>query len=583
MNKKLNVNFTFIMFVLYILFIFISDIFCFLLNKNFSIFAYLLSGFICLLVIVFSRKKIKITFNFSKYDVFFMVFLFIIVKARVVIPDSSFDTLNYHLYIQERLFSNNVSYNFFPGRWINTFSFPLGDRLHYLVRIVLGYRLGNILNVYCVIAVYYQIKILLSKVIKNDLLIVFLASLVLITEQILMNMITYYVDLLSIPLFLGIIIILVENKKVDNYINWFVLLLSGIVVSLKVSNAFLLIPLAVLYLYKYRKNMNIYTFVIGIPIFVLPFCIYIINNYIQTGNPVFPFYNSIFKSPYLPSENWTESFYGPKTFLERLFWPVYIYYYPRRSFDTDFYYGRISYGYIISIICLISFFIKNGFDFKKIKFDLLEKMSLLNIVYCLLWSNFMMGYIRYALILEIISGIVTLLFVYKYLRNKNVILFIFCIFGVVGVFNSTYNSIGNILKDATELSWRYPKELDDATYLNNKHLLLNRKRSYDEFLKNVDCFGIVDYNSGYAAMMSDDMKILNLNEGYNNDYGKKEFEKVYASCKNVYTISTSPTLSRTEDYLVKSGYKRVGDNLVIKSEFVNNNYDLIIFEIEKES
>ena len=86
------------------------------------------------------RRKVSVKMDkFNKIDIIFYIFLFFILFLRVAIPDSSFDTLNYHIYLQEKLFDDNVSYNFFPGRWINTFSLPLGDRLHFFFRMIIDW------------------------------------------------------------------------------------------------------------------------------------------------------------------------------------------------------------------------------------------------------------------------------------------------------------------------------------------------------------------------------------------------------------------------------------------------------------
>ena len=109
----------------------------------------------------------------------------------------------------------------------------------------------------------------------------------------------------------------------------------------------------------------------------------------QTGNPVFPFYNSIFKSPYLEIGNWLEDSYGPKNFIERLIWPLYTLINPRRSFDTNTYYGRVAFGYVIAFLILIINLYKSR---KSKKIDKKEyfgfSMSILLITMCLIWSNF---------------------------------------------------------------------------------------------------------------------------------------------------------------------------------------------------
>lgn len=581
MLEKIKLNITTFILLIYTLFIIINDCFCFLFNKNSGVIFYVLSLVLCFGICFFLRKKFKIVkLDFDKIDIVFLIFILFVFLIRFAIPDSSFDTLNYHLYSQERLFSNNVSYNFFPARWINTFSLPLADRMHYFFRFIFGYRLGILANLFCAIIIYYQIKLILKKLNINKNYAALISAVILITEQILANMLTYYVDLFSIPFLLEIVIILLNYKKVNNIINFIVLFMAGVLVSLKVSNAFLLIPLVIIYIKKYRKNINWKTIVFGILIFIFPMFIYLLNNYIQTGNPVFPFYNSIFKSKYLPSENWIEKFYGPKTLKERLLWPLYLFKYPRKAFDTDIYYGRIGFGYIVAMLISVkAMFYRVK---KKIKINELEWLSVLYIVLCLIWSNFIMGYIRYALILEVLSGIIMAVFLYRNFYKKHVINT--CI-SVVCIFAFMYTgllTISNTAFGTNESSWRYPYYLDEKGYGKNFDYIFNRSWDYTKQTSMVDCYGIVDYNAGYAALLSKDKRIIGLNEAYKTDYGKKESEKIIKECKNIYTISTSATLERTEKYLEKVGYKRKGDNISFKADFLNYNNDIVIFKIEKK-
>lgn len=581
MDNKLKINILSFISIFYILFIIINDYFCFIFKANSSIIFYIISFLICFLFYMLIRKKVNIVkIDFNRIDFVFLIIILMVFLARITIPDSSFDTLNYHLYLQERLFSNNVSFNFFPARWINTFSFPLSDRIHYFFRMMLGYRLGIFANLLFIIVIFFQVKCILGKFIENKSFISIMSGLVLITEQILSNMITYYVDIMAIPLFLEIIILLLYNKKVNNFISCFVLFISGILVSLKVSNAFLLIPLAIIYLVKYRKDINYKTFVFGIPMFIIPLLVYLLNNYLQTGNPVFPFYNSIFKSKYLLDTNWMENFYGPKTKLERLLWPIYLFKYPRRAFDVAIYYGRIGYGYIISLSVIFDLIYKRLF--KKIRFDLFFYLNVLYVIFCLIWSNFMMGYIRYALILEVLSGINLSIFIYNNFKSKNIIYIIACLFCVFSFAKTTVLSMSDMLYGVNESSWRYPYYLDRNTYNDNLKLLFNRSWDYSSQIDMVDCFGIVDYNAGYASLLSKNKRIVNLNEGYGSDYGEDKFKKIVKECSNIYTVSTSSTVERTEKYLDTAGYRRKGEYISFKADFVNYDNDVLIFEIIKK-
>ncbi len=580
--NKLKINLMYYIFFLYCIFIIINDYLCFIFKTNISWILYIISFALVALLGYLFRKKVELKkIEFNKLDVVFYIVILLVFLSRLTLPDTSFDTLNYHLYTQSRLFSNNTTFNFFPARWINTFSLPLADRMHFFARSILGYRLGNIINLFCMLVIYNQIKMILKKYIANKNYISIISGFIIITEQLLFNMITYYVDLLSIPIFLEIFYIIISNKKVSNLINYYVLFSAGIVVSMKISNAFLLIPFALTYIYKFRKNINYKTFIAAVPLIGFPLAVYLLNNYLQTGNPFFPFYNSIFKSSYLSYDNWMETFYGPKRIRERLLWPIYLFLYPRRAFDANFYYGRIGFGYISSII-LVIYYLYNHFV-KKEKIDSFFYINALYIALCLMWANFMMGYIRYALVLEIFSGLVMAISIYKFIKSKNILLFSVSIMCILGFGHTTILSLHDILYSSQELSWRPSYYSNSERYKTNLSHIFDKNFDYTIYLKDVDCIGIVDYNSGYATMISKNKRIINLNEGYNNEYGKKESDNIINSCSNIYTISTSTTLDRTNEYLTKAGYSKKGEYINFKTDFLDYNSDLIIFEIHNEN
>ena len=142
-------------------------------------------------------------------------------------------------------------------------------------------------------------------------------------------------------------------------------------------------------------------------------------------------------------------------------------------------------------------------------------------------------------------------------------------------------TISDLVATSKETSWRYSYYDNKESYKRNIKYLFYRKDNYDEVIPDVDCFGIVDYNSGYASLLTDTKPIINLQEGYNNRYGKNKLQNMVKQCKSMYTISTTPTLYRTLDYIENVGYKTNGKVANIKVDFLNNDYDLILLGIEK--
>src|SRR6185369_13020678 len=125
---------------------------------------------------------------------------------------------------------------------------------------------------------------------------------------------------------------------------------------------------------------------------VLPFTIYI---YRLTGNPLFPAANTFFQSPYWPTHGGWDMRFGPHTFWESILWPVLVFSYPERLTELAVYSGRLSVGYLASIVGLI-LLRKNRQGFQ---------LCLLLLGSTLLWSFIMTGNGRYDFYQEALAGV----------------------------------------------------------------------------------------------------------------------------------------------------------------------------------
>jgi hypothetical protein len=108
-----------------------------------SVFIGLLLDCTCIGILI-KRKKIGISIDFNKIDILFYIGLAIITVFTIIYPDSFWDTKSYHIYLQQNPFVNKINFDFFAGRNLNSFQFPIADRVYYLFRYILGYRLGTI-------------------------------------------------------------------------------------------------------------------------------------------------------------------------------------------------------------------------------------------------------------------------------------------------------------------------------------------------------------------------------------------------------------------------------------------------------
>jgi hypothetical protein len=325
--------------------------------------------------------------------------LLLVYAMRVAFPDGSFDQLNYHLLSAERGLRGVpfTAADFFPA----PFQFnPASEMVTGIARYLLGYRVGTIVNYLAMLWAGSILYRFLGAYSNKDWLRCLGVLLILLTEQPLFEINNYMVDLLAVPLLLeATLVILNTGKIVDRRDLLRVAFFLGASLALKLTNTVVVLPLILVYAYKlsaHRRALTIKdsaSFVVTFLAPLVPFSVFI---YRQTGSPVFPFYNKIFRSPFWPPINWTDVRWGPKTLWEGLVWPVVIAFKPERTSELAVYSGRLSLIFAAVILCL--------FLRPPARVRTLCVIILLGLI---LWT-LSSGYVRYAMYLELLGGVVVL-------------------------------------------------------------------------------------------------------------------------------------------------------------------------------
>lgn len=581
--QSINIDLYLFLLIFYGSFILLSDYITYIFHTNLVIVTYIISFLLLIAFYILFRKRIKIqTSLFDKNDVIFILILFGFFLLRVAIPDTSFDTANYHLFLQEFPFANNLSYNFLPARWVNSYTLPLADRFHYFFRLLTNYRWGMIANAFALVIVYYQSKKILTSLFKtsNKLLIDILALSCLFSVHVFANLNTYYVDLLYIPFLMECIILLFknQNEKSDIYL---LAIVGGFACSLKITNAIFVILFIILYLINNRKNITFKSILWCIIPFLLPLLPYLLNNYLQTGNPVFPYYNSIFKSPYYYETSWTDNRFGPKSPLQTLLYPIYIFIHPGATSEFNIYFGRITYAYLSCFLVIIISFIQ--LIFHKNKLSPYFYLSCLFIIMCFLWAKFMIGYMRYGLVLEILGGIITFASIYYLYQFKNVFLNVFIIALIGCTVYQNYNSIDTILNKNIEWSWRYSivNSLGQKESQENFSRLFVKDEISKEYTKTISCFVITEFNSSYATLLNSDIPIIQIGWSKTTEQSIKLYDSVISSCSNYYTIYSD---NYDDDYwhlLDENNFKVTNNRIELQPYFLNPKIKLYLVELER--
>jgi len=349
------------------------------------------------------------------------VFLFI---NRFLIPDWSFDVINYHLING----SKGVT-GFFRGFDINSEFYPLGlysfNNLYgtisnYIINI-LGYRLGTIISLLAIVGSnYYLVKIALNlnkNFFKKPLLAISLLLLVSVNLESYFEIATYYQDNINTLFHIASVFYLLKSFNGEE-VNFKYQIVSATIIGIslfsKNTSIIFAIPITIVFIFKYlvTSKPKIAKLAILTLIIYLPFFIQSLDKYLLTGNPTFPFYNNIFKSVYYMEKSYTFPF-GPSNLKDYILWPIYAFTQPERYGEIQGLYndGKIT----IYMFSLVILFARN--IIKKEKISIKELVLISSLVQSYLIWLVLFGYSRYGISLELLMGI---LVVSKIINTRNV-------------------------------------------------------------------------------------------------------------------------------------------------------------------
>lgn len=452
------------------------------------------------------KKFLKFHSDLIFIGILSLLYGFIFLK-RVVYPDLSFDTINYHFFLGKSGFFN------FPYFFKSSEFYPLGmhslnpivDMMGYASYSILGYRLGTILSALSIIGTSVLGIFILRDILRNylerkELFIVYLVLIapVFIINEALFQVATYCTDNIYaflLMLYLFLFLKFINLKKEKNYIQYVLVLgfLGGLIIT-KLTNFIYIAPfllVTVYFVYKkvfcgseksYKKFLAT-IFIFGIPLFIVNY--FLVINFLKSGNPFFPYYNGIFKSIYYPLKSWAFNF-GPVTLNQRIFYPFY-------AIRDPAFLGEIKEMFPDVKILVIFFYVIISYLFlisKKIKFNRDEKVFLLIYFFTFFLWQIQFGYSRYGIFLEILGGMVSILLAFKIFISEKFIHPI-KIFTVLFIFFMIFQSIKIVIFNYQyDVSWRPTtsyREWSDSFFskkIFKKYTTINGKTSKD--LEDVD-------------------------------------------------------------------------------------------------
>lgn len=335
---------------------------------------------------------------------------------RLPFPDISWDVLNYRLLHAERSLRGTL---FMPGDYFPTPApyNPAPDTLTGLFRHALGYRLGTFVNLLALVWTARVVLKLLRPFVERAWLRAACVLLVVLAEHLLYQVNEYMVDLLSLPLLLEATWLALRVEETDERRAVFVhvALLLGLSAALKLTNAAAILPVVLLCAYralagparlKLRELPT--TAALAFLAFVAPLLPFAVYLWLLTANPVFPLANRFFLSAYWPTDGGWDARWGPKNFWETLVWPVLATFEAARHSELNVYSGRISVGFFVALLGLSLLWRERR----------VRAVCLLVIVGGVAWSAGGMGYSRYGLYLEVLSGVALVAVAASFLRER---------------------------------------------------------------------------------------------------------------------------------------------------------------------
>ncbi len=584
MKKKIEVPFLTYFLINLLSLTLVTDLISIILNKY--IFDLIIGLIFIIIVNIIFLKKIDLKNRFNKTDLVYFVILSAIMVVTLPYPDRSFDSFNYHLFLQQNSFVDKINYNFLPSSEIQTFTYAFADRVFYIFRFLSSYRLGLILNYILLIAIYYEVKDIIKNITKekNSLIVSLLSIPAVITLSLIDILDSYYIDLLSLTVLIILfknVMYVKDNENVEiKYL--FYSLMFGFCFITKISNAFFLIVLFIIYLINNLNNFkkalnlkNVCILLFGLLITITPYMLY---TYLQTGNPVFPFYNTIFKSEYYSVSDWMDTRFGPQNIKQALFWPLYILKYPEKACDISIVEPIWCYGWIMSIIIVGYYAVKKILK-KKTNNELLI-LAIINIIMNLVWSKFVLGYTRYGFITLVLSISIMYISLYYSIKNKKYILV--GVLFVLLINNYQYDFSHFFNKHEEWIYHNYYSYEHNKEYRKNLKNLFARGEHID--LEEGSVWGVIYSNSGLLSILNFDIPIVNISRGNATEKDIEIKNNILDNASHIYTAIDIVDFQNFFDSLQKTEYGIENVKTIINSKIIkNNNSKIYVFELSKTS
>lgn len=536
----------------------------------------------------------------------YLVLIFTIAVLRGLAPDLSHDVSQGRVFWQEPGFQDNINYNVFPAGF--TFFFPLADRLFYIPRVLLGYRMGTLFNAFLLTLIFLQVAELYQKLIGSVATeierhqtcewkkIVYrvllskytLALMTVMTFYAIADLGTYMVDLCAMPLLIWMLTVAIEKARSRSLVFLLIYALSaGLSFALKLTNIIFIAPILAVFVYKNRKSITFPRFLACMLIGILPSAPYFLYAYTSTGNPIFWTFNAVFKSPYYVDANFKDTRWGPQTLLELILWPIHVIVDPQNRISeiNKFPQIQLLLGSISALYILVHN-IKEKLWYKR---D--TALAGFFIIFIILWLK-STGYARYGMICEILGVVLTAVCIVSWLNNTNIRkrLCAWCVWLLVFV-----QFIFNYATGALNIyDWSFREKITPSTLksyyaINAVHLFSDRGLiGTEEQREKIDVFLSTNIKHSIMKAINAEVPIVNgryivndlasLKEAKGIDYSKEYLgavRELWEKGKGIYDVTVANEFDYLSEYANSVGAEIVNIEEV-SGYFVGRDTPLLI-------
>jgi hypothetical protein len=393
----------------------------------------------------------------SKKIHFIFIFYFMALMGLISLHlgrDVNWDLRNYHYYIGYAFLNISPIQDFFAAGVVSYLN-PLTDVMNYLMIKHLppkltGFLLGAVqgLNLYFLWAMALRLTSSVNSSIYRAIAVLAIPTLGLLCANVIGEIGTTFNDLtLASWVLLSLLIIGFSlQKDIDVHKKLMCIFLAGcslgIAIGLKLTIALYFTgALIALITLKSRGDFSQFKllslFLLG---GILGFLL--VNGYWMAvlwkffHNPIFPYYNHFFKSPYYYAKNIVDVRYFPHNWLQTLFYPFYFSWQPCLTSDAPFRDFRMPVIYSLLIIyCGKIFITKNKCSeyYNLFQREYVQFLIIFFVVSYIIWQ-YQFSIQRYAMVLDILSPLIIYLLITNIFNNQLIshclVLFVFILLAV---------------------------------------------------------------------------------------------------------------------------------------------------------